>query len=398
MSDSEQISNEVQDASPVQPTAELMDEQEAETPISAEPNDDALSLDEAVDSNIEDRKNSQVPEETAVNFQETEGVENPETPQFEKSTPEAKEASPEQKIESPASNDANTKFSFISSVENESKSPSPASVGRKGNTPSPILTEAKSKSPSSTSPQSAEVKKKSPPSAENALRSLSQTASPGISPLQGRRLSFGSNPPTVPPTSPIDLLPSPIESNAATDRTESSFWSDGSDISETTVRERKSQDVYEDRDSELPSYWILPPPGSRLAAPVPRPSFFIKRKIQLINERDFKAKKDQEKEMTERVHREKFVRKKEHFEEVLQRFTDLTDDWWIRKEDGLERKTERVKQIEMFQKNKTKELSMKMYENNKKKVQQQQDKLEVEKKERQEAEILNLWLNQASKK
>lgn len=260
----------------------------------------------------------------------------------------------------------------------KSKSPSPAK--------SPIP-EQKSPIPSKTLSPAAATWKSATPSPPKNMKS----ASP---------LSFDSEPPNVPPTSPTnstefkkvnrDSITSISE--LETIRTGSFLWSEESDASQGWGHQEDA-----DAESNAPSYWILPPPGARLAARPLKPSFMVGRKMQLVAQRDAQENMQMAMAAKENSARQRMAEKQTHHGQVLERLADQTDDWWDWKEHVVHNKLTKLKHIEDCCKERGKIMTEKMCQAEKLKLQRQKEKVAQEKKERQEAEILNAWLARASK-
>lgn len=300
--------------------------------------------------------------------------------QSESESPKKKSSSPsplKSKSQSPAPKSA------ASTPEKEIRSPSPAKRAVPFvKTPYPAIGSRRSVSSLETS---------------NSPSPLIYKASPFASPLPGIRLSFDSVPPIAPPTSPaitteFNRASLSSISELETAKTGSYFWSEESVETQSTVTGRDLQ-----HQSDVPSYWILPQPGARLAEHLPKPSFIVGRKMQLVAQRDAEENAQREMAAKQKAASERMAHKQTHHGHVLERLADQTDDWWDWKEHVVQKKMERFNRIEDCHKARVKKLSVKMFLSERQKLQKQKERLAEEKMERQEAEILNTWLMHAPK-
>ncbi|CAB3370771.1 Hypothetical predicted protein [Cloeon dipterum] len=238
---------------------------------------------------------------------------------------------------------------------------------------------------------------KSSPSPQRILMlGHSPIVSVDSSPLDRNRLSFGSDQPSAPPGTPVQRTPTegtPPESLTL------AFVGGSLDSETERSTEGTVQSVRENpnEDEDVPSYWILPPPGSRLASRKKRPSFFIRQKMQMIEERDQKLKRGVVARQSQQRQVQCSALKEKHFQEVWHRYGQLMDEWWTKKEDGLQRKTERVRQIERCQETRAKDVSRKMFLDGMNKFQKEKERLAKQREERQQLEILNAWLTHMSR-
>jgi hypothetical protein len=294
---------------------------------------------------------------------------------------------------SKADNNARVVAAVVTTPERRSESASPE---KKSSAPSPL----KSKSPSPAPKSAASTPQKPSPAKSAPFSVFGNQNSPTdsfYSPLVGIRLSFHSEPPSVPLNSPTNIAEfanvnrDSVASISALDSAKTeSFFSVGTESTHT------DWDNQVNMESEVASYWILPPPGARLAEHPPKPSFMVGRKMQLVAQRDAEENWRRETAAKEEAATRRMAQKQTHHGHVLERLADQTDDWWNWKEHVVQKKLERFNRIEDCYKAREKKISTEMFLSKRQKLQKQKERLAEEKKERQEAEILNTWLMRAS--
>jgi hypothetical protein len=322
----------------------------------------------------------------------------------------ANENAPANNLEDFAANDDSSKAdnnarpeeaaaAVVTTPERRSESASPE---KKSSAPSPLKSKSPSPAPKSaaSTPQKLSPEKSAFPKTPFSVFGNQNSPTDSLySPLVGIRLSFHSEPPSVPLNSPTNIAEfanvnrDSIASISGLDSAKTeSFFTVG------TESTHEGWDNQLNMESEVASYWILPPPGARLAAHPPKPSFMVGRKMQLVAQRDAEENSRREMAAKEKAATRRMAEKQTHHGHVLERLADQTDDWWDWKEHVVQKTLERFNRIEDCYKAREKKISTKMFLSERQRLQKQKERLAEEKKERQEAEILNTWLMRASEK